>query len=472
MTTTSVEIQTAEESGAHGARTAADRDINSLLSEAVRNTPIDVLSQHQALLTAEVGRAGLNFEGRPYPVSLRPYALDEHSAKSIATIAERFVALLDVAAHVYCEDAEVRSLFPAYRNVERFATALPALKPIAQICRLDGLVTETGIYKILETNTDCPGGVIQNGLAAGIWSKMNNPLRAGLNLTTSDQPFVADPDFFLKSLLAAHEQRTDRPARSASIVTFRGRFTNEVRQMVEGLNRLGVVTTTDDAATLRVVGHQVITSDGRPIDLAYNKLDLRDLIDDPSIEEYLDAAAQGYVTFLSPLICMWPLADKAVLALLSDPRFADRFSAEDRAFCARHVPWTRFMVDGITTALTGESVDLFSYVLTNRTSLVLKPSNATRGQGVIVGPKVTQQEWESRLAEAIQDTPHVVQEYIAPKELSVLHPDSAQVGTMWSGLDTYVFGGNFAGFQARASLDPVMNVGQRGILMPVTIHKG
>lgn len=472
MTTISVEIQTPEESGAEGAQTVADRDINLLLSEAVRNTPIDVLSQHQTSLTAEVGSAGLNFEGRPYPVSLRPYALEEHDARSIAGIAERFVAVLDVAARLYCEDAEVRSLFPAYRNVERFATALPELKPIAQICRLDGLVTEDGTYKILETNTDCPGGVIQNGLAARIWSKMSSPLSEGMNLTTSDQPFVADPDFFLKSLLAAHEQRSGRPAKSASIVTFRGRFSNEVRQMVEGLNRLGVVTTTDDAATLRVVGHQVITSDGRPIDLAYNKLDLRDLIDDPSIEEYLNAAAQGYVTFLSPLICMWPLADKAVLALLSDPLFADRFSAEERAFCARHVPWTRFMVDGTTTALNGESVDLFSYVLANRASLVLKPSNATRGQGVIVGPKVTQQEWEARLGEAIQDTPHVVQEYIAPKELTVLHPDSGRVETMWSGLDAYVFGGKFAGFQARASLDPVMNVGQRGILMPVTINKG
>jgi diaminobutyrate-2-oxoglutarate transaminase len=35
------------------------------------------------------------------------------------------------------------------------------------------------------------------------------------------------------------------------------------------------------------------------------------------------------------------------------------------------------------------------------------------------------------------------------------------------GLDAYVFNGKLAGLQARASVDPVMNIGRRGVLLPV-----
>ncbi|ASL48956.1 hypothetical protein bAD24_p01295 (plasmid) [Burkholderia sp. AD24] len=432
---------------------------------------LDVLDA-QARLSRSVGDAGLNFEGRPYPVSLRPLPVTQQMSDSLADIGERFVALFDTVARLYCSEARVRDLFPAYRNMERYTLALPAMTPLVRICRLDGLFAADGRYQILETNTDCPGGVIQNALAAQIWARHDNPLTKGLALSVESQPFVQDADMFLKELLAAHFQRTGETAQSAAVVTYKGRFTNEVERMVSGLNRLGVSAWTVDAAELKRSNGRLVDSHGRRIDVAYNKLDLRDLIDEPEIDGYLQATANGEVTFLNPLICQWPLADKAVLALLSDPQYGHLLSAEERALCAKHIPWTRLLrAQTLSTDIHGETTDLLTYAIRNRNGLILKPTNATRGEGVLIGCNMSQPEWESALSLALRGGPHVLQQYIeAPKLLAPL-PATGEIQQMSSGVDVYVYGGRFAGFQARASLDPVMNVGKRGILLPVATYQ-
>jgi glutathionylspermidine synthase len=436
-------------------------------------SPVELrtVAQAQRKLSESVSAAGLHFEGKPYPVSLRPLPISGETANNLAGIVERFVKLFDTVAHLYCLHTEVRELFPAYRNMERYTVALPKLTPLVRVCRLDGLFKPDGRYQILETNTDCPGGVIQNGLAGKIWehAKSDNSLVADMALTATTQPFVVDPDLFLKELLAAHLERTGTEPQSAAIVTFKGRFTNEVERMVDGLNRLGVDAWTVDASELRQSAGRLVDGRGRRIDVAYNKLDLRDLIDEPLVDDYLKAAADGDVTFLNPLICQWPLADKAILALLSDPQYDSLFSVEERELCMRHVPWTRLLRADVTTIdPTGSRSELLPYVMNHRAGLVLKPTNATRGKGVVIGATVDQATWEQALSIALNDEPHVVQEYIEAPQLNAPHPATGEIQQMAAGIDIYAFGGRFAGFQARASLDPVMNVGKRGILLPVT----
>jgi len=426
----------------------------------------------QGRLSRAVAGARLNFAGRPYPVSLRPLVITGQQALEFASIGERFVKLLDRVAAIYCEETEVRRQFPAYAGVARYAAALPKLKPLTRICRLDGLIGPGGTYRILEINTDCPGGVIQNGLAGRIWSDIANPLTDGLALDAHAQPFVKNPDCFLLELLAAHRERTGRNAERASIVNFHGRFTNEIDWMLLGLDRLGVETSLVDAADLRRGPNGLVDPAGRTVELAYNKFDLRDIIDEPAVADYLEAAAAGEVTVLNPLICQWPLADKAVLALMQDEKFADCFTAAERDLIKAHVPWTRVVRAGRAVGPDGMPVDLLSYIGDNRESLVLKPSNATCGEGVIIGPLTRPQLWRQEVERAAKGAAHVVQEYIPAPCISAPNPADGTVEPMWVGLDIYVFGGRFAGFQSCASLDAVTNVGNRGILLPVAVNAG
>ncbi|AKH62730.1 MULTISPECIES: diaminobutyrate--2-oxoglutarate aminotransferase [Photorhabdus] len=440
----------------------------SSLNEAEKST----LFEAQQLLSRKLGENGLNFEGKSYPVSIRPLILSQVVVQDLANIGERFTDIFEHFARAWIKSPCIRDYFPVYKKSEHYLFNLPSHTPLVRIFRLDGLFDDDGVYQILETNTDCPGGVIQNGLAGAIWAGVSNPLLKDVDTCVDFQPFVSDTDLFLKELLTTHQERTGEPAQRGAIVTYKGRFKNEVSWMAEGLNRLGIPTEVIDASLLRRHNNTLVDSDGRVIDVAYNKLDLRDLIDEPEVDEYLTAAAQGEVTFINPLICQWPLADKAIMAVLSDPEMLSFLSEDDKAFCLKHIPWTRVLRNGHTTSPQDEQIDLLSWAIEEREQLVLKPSNATRGEGLLVGPFTSAQEWVESLRHAVaSNETWIIQRYIRGRVISAVHPDIGVTDSMWSGVDTYVYGGKFAGFQARASFDPVMNVGRRGILLPVVIVK-
>jgi glutathionylspermidine synthase len=450
-----------------GAMLSAD---NATIDGRLREGAADhELLRSQVRFSEMVSASGLHFEGRSYPVSLRPLVLDPAVERTVIAVAERLVSVLDTAAVLYCKDEQVRNCFPCYHSVTRFIRSMPTLAPLVRICRFDGLFDTRGQYRIVETNTEGPGGVIQAGLAARIWAQAENPLTPGLALNVYKQPFVANPDCFLHELLSTHRKLTAHYPSRAAVVNFRGRYTNEVDWIARGLNNLGVDATILDAGALRRKSGRLVDPGGLPLDLVYNKLDVRDLIDEPAVEEYLTSTANQEATCINPWVAQWILTDKAILAILSDDRFASNFTPPERELLKAHVPWTRFVEDVSTTDMEGRRVNLLSYAIAKREGLVLKPSNATRGEGVKIGRVTDPNEWAETLSHAVGAQNYVLQEYIAAPRLNALNPDDGTIESMAFGLDAFVFGGRFAGFHARASIDPVLNVGKRGILIPVAV---
>ncbi|SJM34836.1 glutathionylspermidine synthase family protein [Mesorhizobium delmotii] len=419
-------------------------------------------------LSSAIAEAGMHFEGRAYPVCLRPLAIDCGLANHLTATAEAVIKLLDVAAELYCCNEDVQDLFPAYKHLRHWITILPKHRPIVRICRLDGLFGSDGYYKIIETNTEAPGGVIQNGLAAKVWSRIPNPLTHGLSLDVSKQPFAKDPTCFVRELVSAYHSAAGSELKTAAVVNFRGRYANEVDWIVNGLRDAGVKATLLDVSTMKLTPRGLVGPDGELIELVYNKLDPRDVIEACEAEDYLRACAAQEVVSINPWVSQCVLSDKAILALLSDDRFSSNFNAEQISLIARHVPWTRLVREGVTTDPNRRRIELISYIRKNKTDLVLKPSNATRGEHVLVGRLTSSEAWEEHIDRAARN-PYVVQEYIAPGEVTALHPPSRSFKKMAYGIDCYVFGGRLAGFQSRASLDPVMNVGRSGILLPIAI---
>lgn len=417
-------------------------------------------------LSSAIATAGMHFEGRAYPVCLRPLAIDRDLAKQLSATAEAVVKLLDVAAELYCCNERVQDLFPAYRHLGHWITSLPKHRPIATICRLDGLFGKNGHYKIIETNTSSPGGVIQNGLAAKVWSRIPNPLTHGLSLDVSKQPFAKDPNCFVRELMSTYYAATGSELKSAAAVNFRGRYTNEVDWIVNGLRDLGVNAALLDASATKRTPCGLAGPEGQLIQLVYNKVDPRDIIEAGELRDYLDACTAQEVVSINPWISQWILCDKAILAVLSDDQFSSNFNAEQIELIARHIPWTRLVRDVVTTDQERRRIELISYIRKNKNDLVLKPSNATRGEHVLVGRLTSLETWEEHIARAALN-PYVVQEYLAPREVTALHAPSRSIKKMAYGIDCYVFGGRLAGFQARASLDPVMNVGRSGTLLPI-----
>lgn len=424
----------------------------------------DDFSAAQTAWTASLGDAGLHFEGRPYPVSLRPLVLGSDEFERLEQACGQLLAVLEKVLDLYRAMPEVRRFFAAYQAAESATLAYPSYRPLIRVCRFDCVWFGGDDFKLLETNMACPGGVIQNGLATRLWHDARGTPLLTSQLRLLGQPLVVDQHTFVKELVAvARGMGVNEP--SAAVVNLKGCYTNEVDWMVAGLGDLGVPAQQCDARDLQLRDDGLYAGDRR-VSLTYNKLDPLMLLDEPEVRDYLQAIAQETVCAVNPLVAQLVGEDKSILAFLSDPQHAEFFTTEEIAVIERHVPWTRVLGRGRTTVVGGAWADLPTYVAEHRTSLVLKPSNLTRGEGVVIGAHTTAAGWHGAIEAALRRQ-YIVQEYVPLPSIEVPLSDAPALIPMQHGLDCYIFGGRLVGFQSRASVNPVVNVGQGGWLLPV-----
>ncbi len=230
--------------------------------------------------------------------------------------------------------------------------------------------------------------------------------------------------------------------------------------------RHGIRVLHADPAELRLEGDEVFYGDDR-VDVAYRDYGVLDL---------LELAAEG--VDIRPMRALFAqnrivssiaaeLDQKSCWEVLTDPALADRFlSVEERQVVRRHVLWTRIVSDRRSTTPDGGTADLLEYIRRERETLVLKPNRSYGGEGVMVGPSVTQGEWESAIETAVTaaDDRWVAQQVAAlpVKAFHVLTPDGAlQVEPFYvvMGFAPTRYG---VALVARASQKQVVNVAQQG----------
>jgi len=127
------------------------------------------------------------------------------------------------------------------------------------------------------------------------------------------------------------------------------------------------------------------------------------------------AYAEGRVHISGGLQLGRLLGEKALFEVLSDERYAAWFDAETRATLRACIPWTR-RVRAMTTELEGRRIELLEYAATHKDALVLKPTAALGGEGVVVGRAVNEETWARTLRTAIEEQSWVVQSHVtAPR---------------------------------------------------------
>ena len=155
-------------------------------------------------------------------------------------------------------------------------------------------------------------------------------------------------------------------------------------------------------------------AEGRPVDMIYRLFHLENMLDEQiaeQIEPVLEAVERGEVKIFTPLGSEL-YASKAALALLSDDADRDRFTSDELAAFDRLLPWTRRVRPGQVT-VPGGTADLAEYAREHREDLVLKATLLHGGDGFVGGWLVSPQEWDERVAAAM-DGPYVLQERSAP----------------------------------------------------------
>jgi hypothetical protein len=221
-----------------------------------------------------------------------------------------------------------------------------------------------------------------------------------------------------------------------------------------------------DPAELRLENEEVWFEDKR-IDVAYR---------DYSVLDLLDVARDG--TDVRPMRTLFAknrmvssiaaeLDQKSCWEVFTDPELTGRyFTAEERQVFRRHILWTRVLTDRRTSDGHGESVELLDYVRREREQLVIKPNRSYGGDGVVIGPSVSQREWEAVIETAVEDTEaRWVAQQVAPIPVKEFYVVGADGGVH---LEPFYVVLGFApsrygvAFIARASQKQVVNVAQYG----------
>jgi len=181
-----------------------------------------------------------------------------------------------------------------------------------------------------------------------------------------------------------------------------------------------------DPAELTIADGEVCY-EGDAIDLAYRDYPVSDLIDleraGVKVEPMRMLFRQNRI--ISSITA--ELDQKSCWEILTNAEFTQRyFSADERQVFRRHVLWTRILSDRRVLLPEGQTGDLLTYVRQERESLVLKPNRSYGGEGVVIGPSLTQAEWEAAVDRALADKERWVAQQLASipvSEFPVQGPD-------------------------------------------------
>lgn len=141
------------------------------------------------------------------------------------------------------------------------------------------------------------------------------------------------------------------------------------------------------------------------------------------------------------------LSDKRNLALLSENAGSEDFTASERDLLARHLPWTRQVLEG-ETLYCGRRVHLPELLAENRERFVLKEASSLAGKNVHIGRHLSPAQWHDAVRQALsaRDRDWIVQEHVESRPYFFLDPDDQVVRhTVVWGLFAFgeIFGGVF-----------------------------
>lgn len=281
-------------------------------------------------------------------------------------------------------------------------------------------------------------------------------------------------DSMLDALLASYRDwgGTENPPRMV-ITDFREVPTwSEFEILAAHFTEHGVPTVTCDPRDLEIRGGRLLAA-GAPVDLVYRRLLINDIIERPDdVRVLVEAYTRRLACVANTFRCKVPHR-KSFFAVLTDERYAERFSQEEHDVIAAHVPWTRVVEARLTSAPDGRQVDLIEFIRATRDQLVLKPTDDYGGHGVALGWDTDDSAWDDTLQAALTAAPGswIVQHRIPVRRetFPVVEqaPHRVTDRDMLVDCAPYLFRGKVSGFLTRLSATGLANVTSGGGQVPV-----
>jgi uncharacterized circularly permuted ATP-grasp superfamily protein len=287
------------------------------------------------------------------------------------------------------------------------------------------------------------------------------------------RPMYGRP-YMLDVLLSSYEEflgrKPERPPRIA-IVDLAGVPTvKEFELFREFFEQAGYPSVICTPQQLEFKNNRLSVS-GQEIDIVYKRLLVNEYL--PIIREYpalLEAYRAGAIcmvnSFRSKLI-----HKKALFAVLTNPKHAALFSAQELEAIRAHVPWTRMVRDEHTDYF-GREVNLLDFIRADGERLVLKPNDDYGGHGITIGWNVDQRGWDEAINNALAVGDYLVQERVptARETFPALTDDGRiEFAEQLVDLDPLLFNGKVRSAFTRLSFTELANVSSGGGMVPTYI---
>ena len=403
-------------------------------------------------------KLGLVFADRPTCPFLRPHIITRTQYDAVARAACTIAVAIEKMVERALSDDELLRQLDLTEREEQMARIDPGYSRLCVTSRLDAYVSDDG-FKFLEYNAESPAGVgDQMQIEKVLFELAHMKQLLGERAHWRPEPHKK----LLQSLLQAYrEWGGDKEHPQVAIVDWKGVATeSEFRILQKYFAAEGHPAIIADPRELEYRNGQLAVGDF-VIDIVYKRVIIHEFLeqcaeDHPLAQAYADGRVCIANSFRTKVA-----HKKAGFAILSDPQYADLFTAEELKVLRRHIPWTRRVTKGGTT-FAGKEHDLIELIRRERQRFVLKPNDDYGGHGVFLGWETSAEDWERAIVSALT-RPYVVQQRVPLKKVAMpTFAGGLRLDEMFVDFNPFLFHNEVEGALIRLSSSSLLNVTSGG----------
>jgi len=358
-------------------------------------------------LREQMADAQLIVNGRPVSPVLRPHFISRRQYTNLIKTAELLTTSIERVRCLAIENASVMSRIQLLPTQKMLAAVDPGYR-LSPVAGWLGAHVNNGSLYTNAAQADLPRGVLDGELLGDIFFDCP-PVKEIRKKFKLQKISGAKP--FLNSILKAWKEfgGIGKPAIALletreHIATVEG---SESLRLAEWLRKQGFAI---EVASPEQIEYRdgVLLKGSFAIDLLIRGVRAQEFLvrydlNHPVVRAYKDRRVCMVNSFRTELT-----RKRSLLALLTDDRINSKFPAAERKAIQEAVPLTRVVAAGKTT-WGGGTVDLLEFIVRNRESLVLRPSEDSGEVHSIEGWKTNASEWSRAINTALRGQ-FVVQE--------------------------------------------------------------
>jgi len=413
--------------------------------------------------------------GKPFPSFLKPYCVDLKHRDRIAYSTRMMLQCIEKVGKAFMEGYDFKGLIHQEGRIADLSKVDPLYPNFQVMVRLDVFYDpHTADIKFLEFNCGDPSGMGWNDAMVQIFLDLPAVKKLGEKYAIKEDWLLDTHEKAMMQMYRAWAERKglkpkDKP--NFAIVCWKeSTIMDDVDLIVKAYREKGYPCVFADPADFKYDG-KTLTKDGELVEVIYRDA-ITDFFNDefwPNCQDAIQAYRDGNVCFVNPVRAA--TGDFKILpGLLTDPRFKELFTEEERKAAEEFIPWTRIFKDE-TTTFEGKEVNTVKLVKENKNMFVLKPNEGYGGFGIVVGIDADQKAWEEALAKALAPgADYAVQQFVdIPRErFPVMEGDRLKGFEEKNvNINFWSHAGEFAGAFLRAASGTLINVHQGGGLVPV-----